>query len=98
MAKPRVRVTKTAISKGPPGGPADYDRALFERLRAVRAELAAQAGVPPFVIFPDKTLVEMACYQPRTEDALLNIYGVGITKSRRYGPAFLTEIQAFESE
>jgi ATP-dependent DNA helicase RecQ len=97
MAKPRVRVTNTAIENSPPGGPADYDRVLFERLRAVRAELAAQGGVPPFVIFPDKTLVEMTRYRPQTEDALLNIYGVGITKSRRYGPAFMTEIQAFET-
>lgn len=97
MAKPRVRVTSTAHENSPPGGPADYDRVLFERLRAVRAELADQTGVPPFVIFPDKTLVEMASYRPQTEDALLNIYGVGITKSRRYGPAFLSEIQAFET-
>ncbi len=97
MAKPRVRVVDKSHEEIPRGGPADYDRILFERLRAVRAELAAQAGVPPFVVFPDKTLVEMARYRPETEDALLKIHGVGVTKSRRYGPAFLNEIQAFET-
>ena len=46
----------------------DYDRELFEILRQTRKELADQSGVPPFVIFADKTLVEMATYFPQSED------------------------------
>ena len=54
--------------------------------------------MPPYVIFHDKTLAEMARRQPTTEAALLGITGVGQAKLERYGEAFLGEIRAGEAE
>jgi ATP-dependent DNA helicase RecQ len=68
--------------------------ALFERLRAKRKELADGQGVPPYVIFHDKTLAAMAVHRPATREALLRINGVGEAKLERYGEAFLAEIAA----
>ena len=66
--------------------------ALFEELRGVRKRLADEAGVPPFVVFSDATLVEMAQAMPRDEDELLSITGVGQHKLAKYGAAFLAAI------
>jgi ATP-dependent DNA helicase RecQ len=63
--------------------------ALFEELRAVRKRIADEAGVPPFVVFSDATLVEMAQAKPRNERELLAITGVGSHKLAKYGAAFL---------
>ncbi|HEX9078277.1 MAG TPA: DNA helicase RecQ [Desulfuromonadaceae bacterium] len=65
---------------------------LFEELRAVRKRIADEAGVPPFVVFSDATLVEMAQARPRDEDELLAITGVGQHKLARYGAQFLAAI------
>ena len=64
-------------------------RALFETLRTLRLELARDQGVPPYVIFHDKTLVEMAHRRPLTRAALGTVTGVGEKKLERYGEAFL---------
>jgi ATP-dependent DNA helicase RecQ len=66
----------------------DYDRELFEILRKTRKKLADQSGVPPFVIFADKTLVEMATYFPQSGENLLDIHGVGAVKCKKFGPLF----------
>ncbi|MCP4545210.1 MAG: DNA helicase RecQ [bacterium] len=63
--------------------------ARFERLRDLRRRLAAEAGVPPYVVFHDRTLTAMAALQPRTKGALLEISGVGEAKLERWGAAFL---------
>jgi ATP-dependent DNA helicase RecQ len=73
----------------------NYDKALFTILRNRRKALADEAGVPPYVIFSDKTLVEMSVYFPQSEENLLKISGVGQAKLRRYGEIFLSEIQAY---
>jgi ATP-dependent DNA helicase RecQ len=73
----------------------DYDAALFELLRKKRKELADEARVPPYVIFSDKTLVEMAAYFPQTSTRLLDISGVGQVKLRQYGAAFLEVIRPY---
>ena len=73
----------------------DYDKSLFSLLRNKRKELADAAGVPPYVIFSDKTLVEMAAYFPQSKDSLLNISGVGKVKYERYGAAFLAIIKEY---
>jgi ATP-dependent DNA helicase RecQ len=69
---------------------------LFERLRTLRKRLASEAGVPPYVIFHDKTLAEMARRRPTSEAALLGITGVGQAKLERYGEAFLAEMRVEE--
>ncbi len=68
--------------------------ALFERLRARRRELAEEQGVPPYVIFHDKTLAAMAVHKPGDHEQMLRINGVGLGKLQKYGDAFLAEIRA----
>ena len=70
---------------------------LFEALRARRRELAAEAGVPPYVIFHDSTLREMAELKPTTLPALSRVSGVGAAKLDKYGPAFAAVIAAWEA-
>ncbi|MCB1150975.1 DNA helicase RecQ, partial [bacterium] len=67
--------------------------ALFEKLRAVRLELAQAAGVPPYVVFHDKTLAAMALHRPVTAEQFLRLSGVGETKLERYGEAFLAVLR-----
>ncbi|HLR46685.1 MAG TPA: RQC domain-containing protein, partial [Deinococcales bacterium] len=85
-AKPRAR-RRIAV--------ADLDAAdaeLFEHLRSLRASLARDQGVPPYVVFNDATLREMAVSRPATDEELLQVSGVGEVKLERYGEAFLVAI------
>ena len=68
------------------------DRDLFERLRGLRLEIARARGVPPYVIFHDTTLREMARLKPDSVDALRHVYGVGARKAEDLGGAFLAVI------
>ncbi|MDY3618358.1 DNA helicase RecQ [Agathobaculum sp.] len=72
--------------------------ALFERLRRLRGKIAAKAHVPPYVIFSNATLSDMAARQPITEFEFLACRGVGEAKAAKYGEAFLEEIKAFLRE
>ena len=71
------------------------DPELFDLLRGVRLRLARERGVPPYVIFHDRTLQEMADRRPRTLDELHQIYGVGARKAADFGDAFLDAIRTF---
>ena len=73
---------------------ADVDRDLFERLRSLRLEIARERGVPPYVIFHDTTLRELARLKPRSEVELRHIYGVGERKAADLGLRFLAAIAA----
>jgi ATP-dependent DNA helicase RecQ len=84
----RTRARGRAAAKDYPHDP------LFEALRARRRELAAEAGVPPYVIFHDSTLREMAELKPVTLFALSRVSGVGDAKLERYGAAFVEVIDA----
>ena len=66
------------------------NRELFEKLRGVRMQIARSRGVPPYVVFHDTTLREMARVKPQTMDALRTIYGVGARKAEDLGEEFLT--------
>jgi ATP-dependent DNA helicase RecQ len=88
-----ARASKKAAQAGP-----EYNHALFALLRAKRKELADAAGVPPYVIFTDRTLVEMAAYCPQTPESLLKISGVGQVKAHQYGVIFLEVLQAYCSK
>ncbi|MEC1665210.1 DNA helicase RecQ [Bacillus halotolerans] len=68
---------------------------LFERLRTLRKQIAAEQGVPPFVVFSDQTLKDMSGKQPVNDEELLSIKGVGEQKRTKYGRLFLEEIQAY---
>ena len=70
----------------------DVDRDLFERLRALRLDIARSRGVPPYVIFHDTTLREMARLKPKSISALLDVRGVGARKAEDLGEAFVAVI------
>ncbi|CDZ37709.1 ATP-dependent DNA helicase RecQ [Neorhizobium galegae bv. officinalis] len=72
------------------------DAELFEALRVARLGIAKELSVPPYVVFPDTTLVAFATARPTTRDALLGISGVGQSKLERYGDAFLAVIRTHE--
>jgi len=72
------------------------DVELFDALRAVRQRLARARGVPPYVIFHDTTLREMAERRPRTLDDLHEIYGVGAKKAADFGDEFLDAIRTYK--
>lgn len=67
--------------------------ALFETLRVLRKRLADEAGVPPYVVFSDRTLRDLARRRPRSSEDLEGIFGVGAHKAERYGRAFITAIR-----
>jgi len=69
------------------------DRDLFDRLRAMRLQVARERGVPPYVIFHDTTLRELARAKPATLDALAHVYGVGARKLEELGPLILETIR-----
>lgn len=72
---------------------ADYDRALFAKLRVLRKDIADAEDIAPFIVFNDATLSELSRVKPQSSRAMLNISGVGDTKLARYGQAFLELIQ-----
>lgn len=72
----------------------DSDAVLFEALRAVRTTIARELSVPPYMVFPDTTLVAFARERPTDHDEMLDITGVGQSKLDRYGDAFLEVILA----
>lgn len=75
------------------GGP--YNEQLFEKLRELRKRLATEQGVPPYVVFSDRTLHEMARTMPGTEEEMLHVNGVGEKRFARYGRQFMEAIQLF---
>ena len=72
-----------------------YDHDLFELLRKKRKDLAEQKNIPPYVIFSDKVLIQMAADYPQDETGLLSIGGIGINKLESYGNIFLSIIKGY---
>ncbi|MCM3676958.1 DNA helicase RecQ [Peribacillus simplex] len=71
------------------------DHGLFEQLRQLRKELASKENVPPFIIFSDVSLKDMALKLPRTEEEFLEVKGVGMQKFERFGSVFLQGISQY---
>ena len=76
----------------------DFDRGLFEELRALRSRLAAEKSVPPYVIFHDATLQQMAYYFPQSRESFSRISGVGKRKLEQLGEAFISVISSYASQ
>lgn len=72
--------------------------ALFEKLRSVRTELAAEKSVPPYIICSDKTLKDMCAKLPRDNEQLADVYGMGEQKIQNYGEAFVTAVNSFVAD
>jgi ATP-dependent DNA helicase RecQ len=79
-----------ASSTGEPGA---YDRVLFEALRGLRRAIAEERGVPPYLVFSDASLRDMARLRPRTRETLLEVKGVGAWKCETFGERFLALIR-----
>jgi ATP-dependent DNA helicase RecQ len=95
LARPRVRIitVKKETKRGREG--IAYDERLFQSLRVLRKRLADEQQVPPFVVFGDTTLQEMAAFRPTDPEGLARISGVGKHKLGRYGADFLRVIREF---
>ena len=85
---------KGAVLRQGEGEAETCDSGLFETLRKKRKELADQGNLPPYAIFHDRTLREMALYYPRTRESLSAIYGIGTRKLEKYAGAFLEIIRS----
>ena len=83
---------KPALGNISPDG-LPVDRELFDRLRALRKKLADEQGGPPYLVFSDRALQEMASRKPSTPEEMLDIPGVGQVKLARYAEAFLEAIR-----
>ena len=92
--RPPQKAARRARSRAEAESWQGVDRALFDRLRAVRLEISRSRGVPPYVIFHDATLREMARLRPTSIDALLAVKGVGARKADDLGETFLTAIRS----
>jgi ATP-dependent DNA helicase RecQ len=98
LARPRIRAQsrnrrpRTDLAQGP------YDEVLFDRLRVLRKRLADAQGVPPYIVFGDASLVQMARERPADAAGLLNITGVGRHKLEKYGNDFLEAIARYRLE
>jgi len=77
---------------------AGYDRELFETLRVWRKKIADEQGVPPYVVFDDLALRQMAFYLPQSEENFSRISGVGAEKLKQYGQIFTEVIQTYARE
>jgi len=95
LARPRIREqaqrkrSRAAASQG------SYDETLFDELRSLRKQLADVQGVPPYIVFGDATLAQMARDRPVTEEELLAVSGVGLSKLEKYGHDFLDAIAQY---
>ena len=95
MAKEEKRILKAAKEKTKTKTSAaakdlsNEEAAVFEKLRALRMELAKEHKVPPYIIFSDKTLIQMAMEKPSNKEEMLAVSGVGESKFEKYGEPFL---------
>ena len=94
ITKPRVKPGRKKRSERKIVG-LEYDQELFNQLRVLRKQIADRDGVPPYVVFGDASLAEMAATLPTDQDAFLQINGVGKAKLQRYGHEFMEEIIGF---
>jgi len=74
----------------------NYDTDLFSVLKQIRTNEAKRLKVPPYIVFGDKALREMAMYKPKTDDEFLHINGVGDKKLKRFGAIFMNAINEYE--
>ena len=91
-----ARARRTPDASTPAVGsyvPDDGDEALFQKLRALRLDIARELGKPPYIVFSDKTLRDMVRVKPITDDRFLAVNGVGESKLKQYGERFMAAIR-----
>jgi ATP-dependent DNA helicase RecQ len=92
LAVPRVVALKPRVMQKSYGG--NYDRKLFAKLRKLRKAIADEENIPPYVVFNDATLIEMAEQTPLSASEMLSVNGVGTRKLERFGKEFMALIRA----
>jgi ATP-dependent DNA helicase RecQ len=90
-------ILRNTSEKRSTDSPDDVNDELFTRLKKLRTDIAKVLAVPPYVVFHDKSLKEMASVEPRTLDDFLEINGVGESKVKKYGQVFLDCIEGKET-
>ena len=90
----RIEPSKTRRNTASASDP-DYDNSIFEVLRRLRTKIAEDEAVPPYVVFSDRTLREMAAYQPNNANEFGKLHGVGAAKIERYANRFLMELNEY---
>ncbi len=95
LPKPRVKPKAVKKPSRKKIGELDYNQDLFQALRELRKGIADKEDVPPYIVFGDAALAEMAAYRPKDEAAFLRINGVGQRKMERYGEDFIAAIIDF---
>lgn len=75
----------------------DFHQSLFEQLRQLRTEIATDKNMPPYIIFPDSTLRDIARYLPETKTAMLTIKGIGEKKYEQFGEQFLNTVASWQA-
>ena len=100
LSRPKASEPEPAATSLPARsrGAIEYDRALFEELRTLRRRIASDEGVPPYIVFGDATLQQMAHYIPQNLNSLSRISGVGAVKLKKYGDDFLAAICEYAEE
>lgn len=93
-----MAAAETALPTARSDADAEYDAVLFERLRTLRRTLAEAQNLPPYAVFSDRTLAEMARHFPQSPEGLLTIHGVGQQKLNTYGEAFLEVLREYCTE
>lgn len=93
MVRIKEKKGKSAAAKrGGLDALSEADKQLFEQLRTLRKKLADEQDIPPYMVFSDKTLVELSALKPTTRDEMLAVSGIGEVKLERYAKAFLRVI------
>jgi len=98
LARPRIRAQTKKKRPRANAAQGPYDELLFDQLRDLRKRLADEQGVPPYIVFGDASLIQMARDKPADEAGLLNITGVGQHKLEKYGSNFLDAIALYSVE
>ena len=93
LAMPRISSISKIVHNPQRQGVANYDKDLFARLRFLRKQIADKENIPPYIVFNDATLQEMAQYMPTSNIDMLQINGVGSIKLERFGQPFMALIQ-----
>ncbi len=98
MTLPKLRafpVDKPVKRRGTAGDGLGHEQGLFEELRRLRKQLADERGVPPFIIFADTTLYQMARDLPQDPESFIRLSGVGRQKLEQFGPVFMNKITEY---
>jgi ATP-dependent DNA helicase RecQ len=88
LKEARLSIQKSVRKKRDLSG--EYDADIFEALRTLRAEIARENSIPPYIVFSDKTLKDLSVKLPETKEQMLEVHGIGEVKYERYGEKFLT--------